>query len=235
MKKSYLLSESLSVMIPAYREEGNIERVVNLALNHVKQLAKDFEIIVVDDGSPDKTGEIIDRMAKKNKHIRPVHHKTNLGLGRALRTGVNSCKKDIIIYIEGDGQSLLKDQRKLLEKIKTADVVLGSRSSRVDYSLFRKIMSWAYINLVNLTFGLSFEDYNWSQAYRRKIFRTLKMKSETPFFTTEVVVKALRSGYNVTEAPTRYRPRGSGTTSLGNLKTAYGMFKEMLLLRYGNL
>jgi glycosyltransferase involved in cell wall biosynthesis len=72
----------------------------------------------VNDGSSDKTGEIINRLGKRYKQVRPIHHKANMGLGNALRTGVKSCKKDIVIYIEGDGQSLLKDQGELLKKLK---------------------------------------------------------------------------------------------------------------------
>lgn len=228
-------NESLSVLIPAYNEENNIVRVARLALADVKKFTNDFEIVIVDDGSFDNTGVIIDRLAKQNKHIRVVHHKVNQGLGKALQTGVKACRKDIIIYIEGDGQSLLKDQEKLLEKIKDADVVLGYRSSREDYSFFRKVLSYGYLILLLIFFNLKFKDVNWTQAYRRKIFDSINMKSQTPFFTTEVVIKSLRLGLRVTEASTLYHSRETGVTKLGNILTAYKMFKDMMKLRFGIL
>jgi len=235
MTKSFKLDESLSVLIPAYNEEGNIARVAKQAISKAEKFANDFEIVIVNDGSSDQTGPITDQLAKKNKHIRVIHHKINQGLGNALQTGIKACKKDVIIYIEGDGQSLLGDQVKLLEKIKNADVVLGYRSSRKDYSLFRKILSYGYLFLLRIFFNLNFKDVNWSQAYRRKIFEKIKMKSETPFFTTEVVIKAKRTGFRVAEAPTLYRPRQAGFTKLGNVITAYRMFKDILRLRFGLL
>jgi hypothetical protein len=96
-------------------------------------------------------------------------------------------------------------------------------------------MSTGYILLTTLILGLRFKDLNWSQAYRRKIFNKITINSETPFFTTEVPFKAMKAGFKVTEAPTKYRPRSVGTTSLGNLRTARDMFLDMIKLRFGLL
>lgn len=234
-RKSLLLDESLSVLIPSYNEEANVTRVTKQAISDAKKFAKNFEVVIVDDGSSDQTGTIADRLAKKDKRVRVVHHKVNMGLGNALKTGVRACKNDIIVYIEGDGQSLLQDQGKLLEKIKNADVVLGYRSSRVDYTFFRKVLSYGYLLSLRIFFNLKFKDVNWSAAYRRKIFDPIEIKSPSPFFTTEVVIKALRHGFKVTEAPTIYRPREAGVTKLGNIRTAYKMLREMMKLRFGLL
>lgn len=233
--KSPLLDESLSVLIPAYNEEDNITWVIKQAILDAKKFASNFEIVVVNDGSLDQTGKIADRLAKGDRHIRVVHHKINQGLGKALQTGVKACRKNIIIYIEADGQSLLKDQDKLLEKIKHVDVVLGYRSSRKDYSFFRKVLSYGYLFLLRIFFNLKFKDVNWSAAFQRKIFDSIEVKTPTPFFLTETVIKALRQGFRVTEAPTLYRPREAGSTKLGNILTAYKMFKEMMKLRLGLL
>lgn len=234
-RKHPIFNESLSVLIPAYNEENNIVRVVKQALLDVKKFASDYEIVVVNDGSLDNTGKIANYIAKENKNVRIVHHKSNQGLGKALQTGVKACKKDVIIYIEGDGQSLLKDQGKLLEKIKDADVVLGYRSSREDYTFFRKVLSYGYLFLLFIFFGLKYKDVNWSAAFRRRIFNSIEPKTPTPFFLTETVIKSLQKGFRVTEAPTLYHPRVMGHTSLGNIRTAYKMFKEMMKLRLGFL
>lgn len=234
-QKSYTLKESLSVLIPAYNEEDNLVRVVKQALSDVKTIAKDYEIVVVNDGSSDNTKVIADKLARENKNLRIVHHKINQGLGKALHTGVNACRKEVIIYIEGDGQSLLKDQGELLKKIVDADLVLGYRSSREDYTLFRKAMSYGYLFLLFIFFGLRFKDVNWSAAFRRKIFDSIDPKTPTPFFLTETVIRALWKGLHVTEAPTLYRSRIAGKTSLGNVKTGYRMFIEMMKLRFGLL
>lgn len=229
------LSESLSVVIPAYNEQGSLAQLVRETLRDAKKVVKDFEIIIVNDGSSDKTAVIADLLAKTYKNVKVIHHKENKGLAFAWRTGIEACQKDIILYIEGDGQQPFCDQYNLLEKIKHADLVLGVRSERFDYTLFRKALSSGYLFLIWLLFNLKYKDVGWSQAYRRIIFTKVKMKSVTPFFDTEVIIKAQKFGFRVVEAVSFYRPRQKGFTTLGNLKTACSMFKEMLKMKLGFL
>lgn len=235
MTKPFKLDESLSVVIPAYREEYHLPNLIKDTVRDARKVSSNFEIIIVNDGSPDKTGEVADSLAKIYKEVRVIHHKKKQGLALAWRTGVQAAKKDIILYIEGDGQQPFKDQYGLLKKIKHADLVLGSRSFRYDYSRFRLAMSYGYLFLIWLFFGLRYKDVGWSQAYRRKIFDKIKMKSVTPFFDTEVVIKARGFGFKIIEAHVVYRRREAGSTSLGNLRTAYKMFVEMMKMRFGLL
>lgn len=235
MSKSFQLNESLSVLIPAYNEEGNIINVTNQVLLDAKRFTDNFEIVIINDASTDKTAEAVNFLAKTYKNVRVIHNKVNQGLGRSFRMGVKACKNDIILYIEGDGQSLLGDQDKLLEKIKKSDVVLGYRSSRIDYSLFRKTLSYGYLFLFKLFFNLPFKDVNWTQVYRKEVFTKISINSKSPFFVTEAVVKAVKAGFKVTEAPSIYRPREAGSTKLGNIATAYNMFIEMVKLKFGFL
>ena len=229
------LGESLSIVIPSYNEEGSLANLVRETLEDAKKVTRDFEIVIVNDGSSDKTAAIADSLAKAYKEVKVVHHKINQGLALAWRTGIRACKKDVILYIEGDGQQPFKDQYDLLEKIKYADLVLGTRSYRFDYTPFRKVLSYSYLFLIWLFFNLKYEDVGWSQAYRRNIFDKVEIKSVTPFFDTEVVIKALRSGFRVAQARSFYRRREAGSTSLGNIKTAYRMFGEMVKMKLGLL
>ena len=235
MTNSLKLNESLSIVIPAYNEERNLANLIKETLNDAKKVTSDFEVIIVNDGSKDKTAFIADSLAKTYKNIKVLHHEKNQGLALAWRDGIKACKKDIILYIEGDGQQPFKDQLDLLKKIKNADMVLGVRTHRFDYTLFRKALSYGYLFLIWLFFNLKYKDVGWSQAYRRKIFSKIKIKSVTPFFDTEVVIKALRYGFRVVEARSFYRPRKAGSTNLGNLQTAYKMFLEMLKMKFGFL
>lgn len=235
MASTFKLDESLSVVIPAYKEEGNLTKTVGGTVREARKIVKNFEVIIVNDGSPDKTGKVADGLARKFKEVKVIHHKKNKGLALAWRTGVQAAKKDIILYIEGDGQQPFPDQIDLLKKIKNADIALGVRSHRFDYTTLRKIFSWGYLALILILFGLRYKDVGWSQAYRRKIFDKVKMKSVTPFFDTEVIIKARRFGFRVIEAKSYYEPRKTGSTSLGNFKTAYRMFMEALKMRLGLL
>ncbi len=235
MTKPFKLGESLSVMIPAYNEEGNLPDLVKQTLQDAKKITTDFEIVVVNDGSSDNTAIVAEALAKTYKNVRVISYKKNQGLAHAFWTGIQACKKDVIIYIEGDGQQPLKDQYEVLKKIKEADVVLGARSYRFDYSFFRKVLSHGFLFLLWLFFNLKFKDVGWSQAYRRKIFDKVELKSTSPFFCAELVIKAVRNGFKVTEAPVFYRSREAGVTKYGNIRTAYEMFKEMMMLKFGLL
>ncbi|MDP2638330.1 MAG: glycosyltransferase family 2 protein [Candidatus Levybacteria bacterium] len=235
MAKPFTFTESLSIVIPSYNEEGSLNNLVKETLRDVKGVVQDFEIIIINDGSSDKTALIADSLAKVYKNVKVIHHKKNQGLALAWWHGIQASKKDVILYIEGDGQQPFRDQYDLLEKIKHADLALGVRSDRFDYSPFRKALSYGYLFLIWLFFNLKYKDVGWSQAYRRKIFEKVEIKSITPFFDTEVVIKVLRNGFKVVEARSFYRRREAGLTSLGNIKTAYKMFKEMIKMRLGFL
>lgn len=235
MAESFKLEESLSIMIPAFNEEGNLPNLIKQTVQDTRKISSNFEIVIVNDGSTDNTETVAKNLAKTHPEVRLATYKKNKGLALAWRTGIQACKKDIILYIEGDGQQPFKDQYDLLEKIKHADLVLGVRTYRFDYTPFRKTLSYGFLFLVWLLFGLTYKDLGWSQAYRRKIFDKIEMKAVTPFFDTEVVIKALRYGFKVVEAHSYYRPRKAGSTSLGNIKTAYIMFVEMIKMRLGLL
>lgn len=235
MPKTFQLKESLSIVIPAFKEEGNLPKLIPETVKEAKKVCQDFEIIIVNDGSPDKTGEVAEQLAKKYKEVRVIHHKKNQGLAAAWKTGIEASKKDLILYIEGDGQQPFKDQYDLLEKLKDHDLTVGVRTQRFDYTFFRKSLSVGFVFLIWLLFGVRFRDALWCQAYRRRIFEKVKIKSISPFFAAEVIIKAKQLGYSVIEARSYYRSRETGSTSLGNIKTAYRIFKEMLMLRLGQL
>lgn len=233
MAKSFKFDEPLSVIIPAYREEENLPTTIKDTVTNARKISNNFEVVIVNDGSPDKTGEVAESLAKKYKEVRVFHHKVNQGLAATWRTAIKHAKKDVILYIEGDNQQPFKDQYELLKKIKGADLVLGYRSYRFDYTPTRKVFSYGFLFLIWLLFGLTYKDVGWSQVYRKKIFEKFEMKCVTPFWDTEVVIKALRNGFKVDEAKSYYRAREKGGTSLGNYKTAWKMFKEMIQMRLG--
>lgn len=233
MTKSFKLGKSLSIVIPAYNEGDNLINLVYETLRDAGKIADDFEIIIINDGSSDNTAAVTDDLTRRYKKVRVIHHQKNIGLACAFWTGIKACRKDIILYIEGDGQQPMKDQYRVLEKIESADVVLGYRSNRFDYNFFRKVLSYGFLFLLKLFFNLRYKDVGWSQAYRRKIFDTIRLNSTSPFFCAELVIRAERNGYAIAEAPVSYRPREKGSSNYGNILTAIKIFREMLLLKFG--
>lgn len=228
-----ILINSLSVIIPCYCAEISLPNLVKQTILDAKRFTKNYEIILVDDCSPDKTGEVATLIAKDYKNIKVIHHKINFGLGKALWTGIQACQNDVIVWIPSDDQSLLKDQEELFKKIGESDIVLGYRSSRFDYALFRKILSYGYLLLLRIFFNLKFRDVNWTQVYKRKVFAKVKMKSFSPVFSTELIVKAIKHGFVISEAPAIYRSRSNGVTKMANLPIVFKMLKDLTKLRLG--
>ena len=137
---------SITIFFPCYNEEQNVERVTREALEVAGRLFDDFEIIIVNDGSKDRTAEIADRLSKENPFIRAIHHEHNRGYGAALRTGFENATKELVFYTDGDGQFKIEEITKLLPLIEKSDIVSGYRIRRQD-SLIRKINAflWGFL------------------------------------------------------------------------------------------
>jgi glycosyltransferase involved in cell wall biosynthesis len=122
----------LSIFLPAHNEEGNIERVVEGFKALLPRLTDDYEVIVVDDGSSDHTGQIADRMASADRRVRVVHHPFNQGYGAAVASGIAAASKPYVLLCDGDGQFDPADLALLTARIKDFDVVVGNRVHRAD-------------------------------------------------------------------------------------------------------
>ena len=142
---------SLSVFFPAYFDEKNIDKVVDKAVEVLESMKlKEYEVIIVEDGSPDKTGEVADKLAEKYDKVRVIHHETNMGYGATLKDGFLNAKLDYVFYSDGDNQFNLEDLRKFVALLAYADIVVGYRKAK-QYSLYRKFTSLSYNYL--LCFG----------------------------------------------------------------------------------
>ena len=148
---------SLSVFFPCYNEEANVERMIRQAQGILPEVAEQWEIIPVNDGSKDKTGEIIDRLAKEDPHVRPVHHEKNKGYGGAVISGYKSSRFDFVFFTDGDLQFDLREITLLIEKIDEGDLILGYRKNRRDPAL-RKMNAYMWGSLVKLLFGFKVRD-----------------------------------------------------------------------------
>lgn len=221
---------SLSVIIPAYSEEENIEWVVDDTLKKLPTYFNDFEVIVIDDGSRDKTGEIADRLAVANNRLRVIHQ-PNGGYSRATLTGIGAAKKEFIACMPADGQFLIDDMRYCFEVLEKNDLVLGYRGGRLDYPMRRIIMSYTYLIILATLFGIKFADIGWVHIWRAEKLRNLKLEgSRGIFILTEIVVKFVRRGYRITEAPSFYHPRASGEVKNAKFSVAWNTLVKALTL-----
>jgi glycosyltransferase involved in cell wall biosynthesis len=200
----------LSIVVPAFDEVDCLEAVVRAIDQVATGLGRRFEIVIVDDGSTDGTGALAAELAGANPRIRVVRHERNAGSGAAIRSGIAASRGTFVIYVPADGQFHLPEIADYLAAAEHADIVIGARSERSDYSPFRRTVSWVYGGLVNRLFDHRYRDVNWVHLWRREVFDRVEPRSRGVFFLEETLVRAADLGLRIVEIDSRYLPRAGG-------------------------
>lgn len=222
---------SISVFFPCYNEQENVGRTVERALAVLKKLEADFELIIVNDGSFDRTGEIADEIVDRDNRIKVVHHHQNLGYGAALQSGFKASTKELVFYTDGDGQFDIGEMPSLLPLMENYDIVSCYRLNRQD-NLVRKINGWCWTKLVCLLFGMKIRDIDCAfKLYKREIFDNIRLSSTGALIDTEILARAVRKGYSITQKGVHHYPRAAGIQTGANLRVICRAFKELFELR----
>jgi glycosyltransferase involved in cell wall biosynthesis len=222
---------SLSVFFPCYNEEGNVERVARRAAEVLGPLVREWEVILVNDGSKDRTGEIADRLVGEVPGIRAVHHQKNSGYGAALRTGFKSATKDYVFFSDGDGQFDIAEIEKLLELRDQADIISGYRAHRQD-SFMRRLNAACWGKLVRWMLSFQCRDVDCAfKLFKRKMFEGMELKSTGALINAEILGRAARMGYTVKSIPVTHLPRIAGQQTGAKLSVIFRAFKELRRLR----
>jgi len=222
---------SLSVFFPCYNEEGNVERVGRRAAEALAGLVRDWEVILVNDGSRDRTGELADRLAKEVPGIRAVHHQKNSGYGAALRTGFASATKEYVFFSDGDGQFDIAEIEKLLEIRSEADIICGYRAHRQD-NFMRRLNAACWGKLVRWMLSFRCRDVDCAfKLFRREMFSRMELKSTGALINAEILGRAARMGYRLKSIPVTHLPRVAGTQTGAKLSVIFRAFKELRKLR----
>jgi glycosyltransferase involved in cell wall biosynthesis len=227
-------SVGISVFFPCYNEQNNVGQTVEKALVVLEKLNMDFEVIIIDDGSSDNTGRIADELAGRDERIKVVHHPSNLGYGAALQSGFAAATKELVFYTDGDGQFDISEMPPLLPLMEQYDIVSCYRLNRQD-SLMRKINGCCWTKLVCLLFGLKIRDIDCAfKLYKRKIFEGLFLSSTGALIDTEVLARASRKGYLITQKGVHHYPRTAGSQTGANFRVILRAFRELFML-YGKI
>lgn len=231
---------SLSIVVPVFNEEDGVEKTIVEILkdtkrDNIKRLIRAPEIIVVNDGSWDNTYRILQIMKKKYPQIKILTHKINQGLGASLMTGIKNSSREFVTYLPADGQVFLREISKGLKVADKADLVLTYRGQRIDYSSYRHLLSNTLTIAMKLLFRLNFRDYNWVHIYKRKLFKSIKIRSKGVFYLAEVVVRTKEKGFKILEAQAQYHPRSTGYSKNANpkivIRTLIDLFKLWIELK----
>ena len=222
--------KSISLMFPLYKDKSTVELMITKSSAVLKKLNSKYEIIIVDDGCPQNSGKLAEKIAKKFANINTFFHKKNLGYGAALKTGLKKCKKDWIFMIDGDAEYDVDDLFRLLRVSKNYDLVITYRYKK-KYTTYRIIISWVYNAVLRLIFNIKFKDISTgSRLVSRKLIRHIKLKSNSPFVGAELAIKAKLTGYKVGEIGIHTFPRAFGTGASVSLKNILLTLKDMILL-----
>jgi len=228
------LIDQLSVFFPAYNEEKSLKSTVEKTDKVLQKIARDYEMIIVNDGSKDKTGEIADRLATKNKKIKVIHHSPNKGYGAALKSGIYNARFPWIAFIDADGQFDFSEIDKFIETQKKtdADLVIGYYLKRA-VPFMRKVNSFLWELLVFIVFGLKVRDIDCGfKLFKKELVDKIpKLESERgAFITTEFLVKSKRAGFKMVEVGVHHYPDLAGGSTGASLKVIFKSFVDLIKL-----
>lgn len=230
---AYQLTE-LSVFFPCYNEESNIESTVSKALPLIKEIAPKWEVLLINDGSKDKTLKKCQLLAKKYPNIRVINHPHNRGYGAAFKSGLYGSIYNWIVFTDADGQFDFQDINLLIQTQKStqADMVIGFYLGR-QVSLVRKFGSAIWQIAVYLLFGLKVKDIDCGfKMINKKIPDTIPpLEAERgPFINSEFLIKSIESNFHIVEVGVHHYPRTAGVATGANLNVVIAGFKDLFRL-----
>ncbi|MGI6379912.1 MAG: glycosyltransferase family 2 protein [Anaerolineae bacterium] len=224
--------ESLTVALPAYNEAANIEAMVTEVFDKVTPLTGDLEVIVVNDGSADGTGAILERMAAEDHRLRVIEHPTNLGYGAAVRDGIWAASKAHVFFTDSDRQFELGELARLAARVGSADMVIGYRHARSD-PWHRRLFGHGWSWLVNLLFGYVARDVDCAfKLFSRQVIERVQVDSTGATFSAEFLVRVKRAGFTIVEEPVSHYPRKAGSQTGARPDVIFRAFRELVKLRW---
>ena len=234
----------LSVVIPTYNEVENLEGCVRVLQAQLGSLLGaqpgvalpaeagqpcGLEILIVDDRSLDGSAQLADALALEYGNLRVFHHPHNLGIGGAFCTGVAQARGEWVILIPADLALQPAELPRYLQAAQGADVVVGLRSDRSDYTLLRRLVSWGNIRLIQLLFGMRERQFQYISMYRRAVLQAIEIEYwRSAFFLAEILIKAKAHGYRLVEVEIRYAPRLKGKPTGAKLRLVLRTVADIL-------
>ena len=213
-----MMRPSLSIFFPAYNDAGTIASLALIAHMTARTLTDDYEVIVVDDGSPDHTGELLDEMARHFRWLRVVHHGGNRGYGGALRTGFQTATRELVFYTDGDAQYDPRELTRLYEAFSPAvDFVNGYKIGRSD-PFHRKVIGKLYHWFVRTLFGLRLRDVDCDfRLMRRSVFEKVVLTRSSGVICVELMKKVQDHGFRIAQVPVHHYHRTYGKSQFFNV------------------
>jgi glycosyltransferase involved in cell wall biosynthesis len=224
---------SISLVIPMFNEEENIEHAIACATDALSELGCEYEILIVDDASTDRSPGMVAAAAAADPRIRRVRHEHNRKLGGSLKTGFAEARHSVILYMDADLPFDPKEIGRALSamRVTRADVIAGYRYDRTAEGMRRTVYSYLYNGMIGLLFGLPHRDINFSfKLIRREVLEAVELRSEGSLIDAELIVKAKNLGFVIQQMGLDYFPRTHGSSTLSSPKVIFKMLRELVAL-----
>jgi glycosyltransferase involved in cell wall biosynthesis len=201
---------NVSLFFPVYNDAHTVRRITEKARKVLSEVADRYEVIIVEDGSPDRSGEIADELAAEYEDVRVVHHEANRGYGEAIKTGFAHCRYEWICFTDGDDEYDVFDLQKLIRLKDFYDLVITFRYVKL-YSSLRIFISWIYNYVVRILFRTPYRDISTGlRLVRKSLIDETALDSSSPFIGAEITIKTMLKGYRVGEVGIQTFPRAFG-------------------------
>lgn len=223
---------NISLFFPVYNDERTVATLTERAISVLEQVAGEYEIVIVNDGSPDRSGQVADEMAARYARVRVVHHERNLGYGRAIQTGFEHARGyEWVCFTDGDNQYDPGELYHIVKLLPRYDLIIGFRYRKI-YGTIRILMS-AALNLgVRVLFGRRFRDITCGlKLIRRDVVDDLEITSTSPFVGGEIVIRAAMKGYHIGEVGISTYPREFGDSAVISWANIVATIREIMRLR----
>lgn len=219
--------------MPAYNEEPNLPGMIKDVVDVMRTRTTDFEIVVTNDGSKDRTGAVLHELAQQYPQLRPIDHPVNQGYGAAVYTAITHASKDLIFFTDSDRQFRLEEIDRLLPYIAEADMVVGYRAPRRDPPV-RVLFGKGWSGLVTVLFGYTARDIDCAfKLFRRQVIETVgpHIQSRGATFSAEFLVRTKRAGFTIQEVPVSHLPRTAGSPTGAKPQVILRAFRELWRFR----
>ncbi|MEK7180171.1 MAG: glycosyltransferase family 2 protein [Patescibacteria group bacterium] len=237
MNKDIFKLSSISFFCPAYNDALNLPELIPNVSKFLEKHTSLYEIVIIEDGSPDKTGEVADTLSRQFPHVRVIHHEKNRGYSATLKEGFEKASYDYVMYTDGDNQYNVFDFEPYLQLLEQNDVIAGYAVTKA-VSSFRRFQSFVHNFLISILFLTHFKDINCSmKIFKKKVLQEIEIKSNPSgaFIDAELILKARQKGFKIRQFPVVHYARRNGIASGSKPSLILNTVKDMVKFRLGLL
>jgi len=217
----------ITIFFPVYNDENTIANMTEKCIHVLTEVASNYEVIIINDGSPDNSGAVADEMANKYEYVRVIHHPKNKGYGAAIKSGLENAQYEWVCFTDGDDEYDIEDLRKMIRLKDYYDLIITFRYVKL-YSTLRVFISGMYNKIFRIIFRTNYRDISTGlRLMRKSVYDDLTIISDSPFIGAEITLRTMLKGYRVGEMGIQTFPREFGKGASVSPKNIWRTIKDM--------